>query len=70
MEPNPNRRTQIQSYISPMQDFDIKPKCHTQTQTHQEYCIKIQNQYENLAGFSPLAYNQVVKATTYIPQKS
>jgi len=55
MEPNPDKGKQIQSYIPTIQAYAIKSKSQTQTQAHPE--IKIENQYENLTEFPPLAYS-------------
>ena len=68
MEANPNGGMQLQSYVPTIQDFVIKPKGKTLTETDPE--IKIQNQYERPTEVPPLVYNNVVKSTTHIPQKS
>jgi len=70
MEPNPDRGKQTQSYVPTIQDFAIKSNRQIQTQTHPTHPeIKIQNQYESLTEFPPLAYSQVVKSTPHTTQK-
>jgi len=63
MESNPDKAKKIRLYVPIIQDFDIKPKCQTQTQAHLQYGIKIQNQYESFSKSPPSMYNQVVKTT-------
>jgi len=71
MEPNPNKGKQTQSYVPTIHDCAIKPKSQIQTLTHPTYPeIKIQNQYQSLTKFPPLAYSQVVKYMPQITQKS
>jgi len=70
MEPNPDIGKQIQYYVPTIQDFAIEPRCQIQTQTHPMHPeIKIENQYESLIEFLPLAYSKVVKSAPHITQK-
>ncbi|KAJ8431289.1 hypothetical protein Cgig2_026265 [Carnegiea gigantea] len=77
MEQNPDKGKQTQSYIPTIQDFVIKPKSQIQTQTHPTYPeIKIQNQYESLTEFPPIAYSQPIQtlklqtSTPFLTQES
>ncbi|KAJ8422239.1 hypothetical protein Cgig2_014960 [Carnegiea gigantea] len=64
MEPNPERRKQIQSYVPTIQDFAIKPESQIQSQTHPMHPkMKIQNQYESLTrkvSFLKLIHSKIL----------